>query len=79
MTGAELKLLCTLNSIKTYDIANKMGVSHGTMTRYCQPSRELDDGVTEKILRAMRELKGGKDIVTSVSVPDVAQILKTLD
>ena len=78
MTGAELKLLCTLNSIKTYDIANNMGISHGTMTRYCQPSRELDDGVTEKILRAMKEIKGG-DIVTSVTIQDVADILKTLD
>lgn len=78
MTGAELKLLCTLNNVKAYDIANTIGISHGTMTRYCQPSRELDDGVTEKILRAMKEIKGG-DIVTSVSVPDVADILKTLD
>lgn len=78
MTGAELKLLCTLNNVKAYDIANNMGISHGTMTRYCQPSRELDDGVTEKILRAMKEIKGG-DIVTSVSVPDVAQRIKTLD
>lgn len=78
MTGAELKLLCTLNNVKAYDIANNMGISHGTMTRYCQPSRELEDGVTEKILRAMREVKGG-DIVTSVSISDVADILKTLD
>lgn len=78
MTGAELKLLCTINGVKTYDIANTIGVSHGTMTRLCQPSRELDDVVTEKILRAMKEIKGG-NIVTSVSVPDVAQILKTLD
>ena len=78
MTGAELKLLCTLNNVKAYDIANNMGISHGTMTRYCQPSRELDDGVTEKILRAMKEIKGG-DIVTSVTVQDVADILKTLD
>lgn len=78
MTGAELKLLCTLNNVKAYDIANNMGISHGTMTRYCQPSRELDDVVTEKILRAMREVKGG-DIVTSVSISDVADILKTLD
>ena len=78
MTGAELKLLCTLNSIKTYDIANTIGISHGTMTRYCQPSRELDDGVTEKILRAMKEIKG-EDIVTSVTIQDVADILKTLD
>lgn len=78
MTGAELKLLCTLNNVKAYDIANNMGISHGTMTRLCQPSRELEDGVTEKILRAMREVKGG-DIVTSVSISDVADILKTLD
>lgn len=78
MTGAELKLLCTLNNVKAYDIANNMGISHGTMTRYCQPSRELEDVVTEKILRAMKEIKGG-DIVTSVSISDVADILKTLD
>lgn len=78
MTGAELKLLCTLNGVKAYDIANTIGISHGTMTRYCQPSRELEDGVTEKILKAMKEIKGG-DIVTSVSVHDVADILKTLD
>lgn len=78
MTGAELKLLCTLNNVKAYDIANKMCISHGTMTRYCQPSRELDYDVTEKILRAMREIKGDK-IITSVSVPEVADILKTLD
>ena len=78
MTGAELKLLCTLNNVKAYDIANSLAISHGTMTRYCQPSRELDYVVTEKILRAMKEIKGG-DIVTSVSVPEVAEILKTLD
>ena len=78
MTGAELKLLCTLNNVKTYDIANTIGISHGTMTRYCQPSRELDDVVTEKILRAMKDLKGDK-IITSVSVPEVANTLKTLD
>lgn len=78
MTGAELKLLCTLNNVKAYDIANNMGISHGTMTRYCQPSRELEDVVTEKILRAMKEIKGG-DIVTSVTIQDVADILKTLD
>ena len=78
MTGAELKLLCTLNNVKTYDIANTIGISHGTMTRYCQPSRELDNVVTEKILRAMKDLKGDK-IITSVSVPEVANILKTLD
>ena len=78
MTGAELKLLCTLNNVKAYDIANNMGISHGTMTRYCQPSRELDDGVTEKILRAMKEVKGS-DIVTTVTIQDVADILKTLD
>lgn len=78
MTGAELKLLCTLNNVKTYDIANNIGISHGTMTRYCQPSRVLDDVVTEKILRAMKDLKGDK-IITSVSVPEVADVLKTLD
>lgn len=79
MTGAELKLLCTLNNVKAYDIANNMGISHGTMTRYCQPSRELDYVVAEKILRAMKEVKGNADIITSVSVHDVAEILKTLD
>ena len=26
MTGAELKLLCTLNNVKAYDIANNMGM-----------------------------------------------------
>lgn len=79
MTGAELKLLCTLNNVKTYDIANRLNISHGTMTRYCQPSRELDDVVTEKILRAMKELKGTDNIVTSVTISDVADIIKTLD
>lgn len=79
MTGAELKLLCMLNNVKTYDIANTLGISHGTMTRYCQPSRALDDIVTEKILRAMKELKGNSDIVTSVTIKDVAELLKTLD
>lgn len=79
MTGAELKLLCTLNNVKTYDIANTIGISHTSMTRLCQPSRALDDVVTEKILRAMKELKGNSDIVTSVTIKDVAELLKTLD
>lgn len=79
MTGVELKLLCTLNNVKTYDIANTIGISHTSMTRLCQPSRALDDVVTEKILRAMKELKGNSDIVTSVTIKDVAELLKTLD
>lgn len=79
MTGAELKLLCTLNNVKAYDIANTIGISHGTMTRYCQPTRTLQDSVVVDILRAMKELKGNANIVTSVSIDSVVDILKTLD
>lgn len=79
MTGAELKLLCYLNGVKTYDIANTLGYSHTTMTRLCQPSRVLDESVTIDILDAMKTLKGNSDIVTSVTIPDVAEILNSLN
>ena len=79
MTGAELKLLCYINGIKSYDIANTLGISHGSMTRYCQPTRTLQDSVVVDILRAMKELKGNANIVTSVSIDSVVDILKTLD
>lgn len=79
MTGAELKLLCTLNGIKTYDIANTIGISHTSMTRLCQPTRMLEEDTVVNILEAMKKLKGNSDIVTSVTIKDVAELLKTLD
>lgn len=79
MTGAELKLLCTLNHIKTYDIANTIGISHTSMTRLCQATRILDEDIVVNILEAMKKLKGNSDIVTSVTIKDVAELLKTLD
>ena len=79
MTGAELKLLCTLNHIKTYDIANTIGISHTTMTRLCQATRVLEEDIVVNILEAMKKLKGNSDIVTSVTIKDVAELLKTLD
>ena len=69
MTGAELKLLCTLNGVKTYDIANALGISHGTMTRLCQPSRELDDYMTKRLVKAIRDIKSrDKELVTKVDL-----------
>lgn len=79
MTGAELKLLCTLNHVKTYDIANTIGISHTTMTRLCQATRVLEEDIVVNILEAMKKLKGNSDIVTSVTIKDVAELLKTLD
>lgn len=79
MTGAELKLLCTLNGIKTYDIANTIGISHTSMTRLCQPTRVLEEDTVVDILEAMKKLKGNSDIVTSVTIKGVAELLKTLD
>lgn len=79
MTGKELKTLCFLNDIKTYDIANTLGYSHTTMTRLCQPTRVLEEDTVVDILEAMKKLKGNSDIVTSVTIKDVAELLKTLD
>lgn len=77
MTGKELKTLCFLNDIKTYDIANTLGYSHTTMTRLCQPTRVLEENTVVDILGAMKQLKG--DIITSVTISDAENLLKTLD
>lgn len=69
MTGAELKLLCTLNNVKAYDIANALGFSHGTMTRLCQPSKVIGDDMAKKIVKAIRDIKSrDKELVTSVDL-----------
>lgn len=77
MTGKELKTLCFLNDIKTYDIANTLGYSHTTMTRLCQGTRVLEENTVVDILGAMKQLKG--DIITSVTISDAENLLKTLD
>ena len=75
MTGAELRLLLTLNGVKAYDISNVLGYSHTTMTRLCQPTRHIEDDTASKILDVIRQLKGKNDIITKVDISDVLALM----
>jgi hypothetical protein len=65
MNGSKLKMLLTINGIRTYEVANELKCSHTTMTRWCQPNRELEDSVVCDVLKTARSLKG-EPLVTGV-------------